>query len=105
MSITRATGERYNAPPPGKNELRAIADEFRRAFQRCHKHLIIFSLREGFGLSWSQIAAQVGLSRCHCSRVYYQTDRRIKALRDKKFSGVARYKVIRPDDDDQDDET
>lgn len=104
MSLARAKNEQRDVDRQDFSILAEVAREFTRRFPRCGKHLTVYALRQGWQLYWSEIAANVNLNRSHCSRVFYETQRRIEALKKEKFAGVARPKIYRDQPDDDSDE-
>lgn len=105
MSIARAKTEQRDVSRADESILAKVAREFCSRFPRCEDHLTVYALRVSWGLYWSEIAARVKLDRSHCSRVFWQTKRRLDALREEKFAGVAPPRIYRdPEEDDPDDE-
>lgn len=102
MSLARAKNEQRDVDRQDFSILAEVAREFTRRFPRCGKHLQVYALRQAWQLYWSEIAENVNLNRSHCSRVFYETQRRIEALKKEKFAGVARLRLLRDDDDDLD---
>lgn len=104
MSIARATGEKWDSPPQQSAsfaDMKSIEKEFLRCIPHGRKYLIVYQMRVVTGWTWSEIAEGVKLSRGHCSRVFRATEARIESLRQEKFAGVARFRVVRESDDDE----